>query len=1708
MRYAVILLVWVCLFSYNTNDSYARQSESDYSVLLQEALAAYNDEDYQKAADLFLSIANWYEVTENPDSVYVAYFFEMAGFSLYLNNDYVLAYSTLHKALQFKPAFNKEAFDTNGYDFSHENLLTLAAYSISQIKESNTEIAIPERGRTQIDRAQFRINEIISETHDTVIVAIDAGAYDGIIPGTLGSSYGVWSEMFTDRGAEYIGRVELFEVNQHSSKATIHLQKPDDPELRIMLGDLVRLSYRRPIMDWQTPLYDVYAQNIRFMNKSAVEFLDFRQLIDFGTPLFEQQVLYTLLDDIRKTALDISSRMQEEWLQPLENRRFAGLNLAEALIHSQIEDIISYLDFVNSFPGNFYGRTLQFNAFYAQWLIDSMTPGLQTLMAMLQEADNDESIFQLIDQYSNQIKTGNYLTHWVQKSTKYIDAGEYEKSLEILEIANIVAEQLSDKKALAWIQFNKAYRLDKMGEDERAIIEYELAYDLFLEVEDMEGASFSMNNRASSLVEIGRYRMAFEAYEQAYRLKKAFFGEHPAPEEKLSITRSKSGMGYSLFYLGDLSGAMEHFLVALTYIEDVNTVSAMYERAELYNFIGRAFERQGNESQALNFHEKERDLYISLMDESKTADALDWLAYATSNSSLANELYIQAYELKKRLDLKDGMAFSLSNAAQTFWQLGDYNKAVEFHLMAIDLREQTGNTQGQAYSWSKLGELYTKSGRINEAFQAYEKATGLYDALSDDLEIASLQKALGYLYLTIEDFKNSIEFYQKAIERYQKLEAMYEFGITLSDLGDVYFNAKEYQKAETLYRESLEIQKLTDDKTGMIYNQIYLGHIYRYFRINPSFARDYYSEALHKAIDLGNTSSKYNALSALAGLEVELGNYQIALDSYQIIKEYYSQVGDVQEAASILLDEAFIYMMLGEFDKAEAFIITAHETAIALNNASLKARSLSALGEIFRLKGDYPSFFTTLTTAYDAYVEMDNKWGIANSLISKGNFYNLTNDYEKAIQEYMKADSLYAELKVPYYSATPLNNIGNVYFMQGDHEQALVYFKRAYELNRAMGGTSNFALMIINNIGDAYREKKDYEQAEYWITKALNTSETSGNHRRYLAALRSRGNLKVDLNKYEDAFNDFIEVYSRGEETPEIEFQIEVGKLTGQTLMRLNRLDEARDYLSEALDRSRNIGSRRYLWSILGYLGELEFVSGNLEVALEYYRESIEVIEFTRNRLSGGEEAQQLFLASEAKLTIYDAIVRILMAFGEVEEAMIYALKGNIENVQSQVGTQVVSSQEEALQRAREIQLRISGLEQSLVQEKSRPENRQNTKLIEELNALKTIAEQNYLSFVQDIISRDRSLSRHLESSVNPNQLRANRRRIPAEMAVVQYLVSTNHLYIFVATSDSVFAREIPIAKQKIDEKVLAFYNTLKVRPSSNTRTIGITQPNTDSPEMVEERMNILRDELYQLLIGPVLHEISNRSHIAFIPNGTLNLIPFHALAPLDQEYLMLNNSFSTFYNNDLSVFGTQIYDFDEIRLFAIGNADNSLPFAETEVQLLAGLFPGSEVLIRNEATKSRLFNLSEEFNMLHFATHGVLDFQVAENSYLVLADDPDSGDDGRLSINDIFRIRNVENVGMVTLSACETAFNLENMIGWPVNTAIAFLNIGVPSVVATLWQVDDEATSLFMHYFYENIPTMDKATALRNARKSLAENERFNHPYYWAAFTLMGDWR
>jgi CHAT domain-containing protein len=76
------------------------------------------------------------------------------------------------------------------------------------------------------------------------------------------------------------------------------------------------------------------------------------------------------------------------------------------------------------------------------------------------------------------------------------------------------------------------------------------------------------------------------------------------------------------------------------------------------------------------------------------------------------------------------------------------------------------------------------------------------------------------------------------------------------------------------------------------------------------------------------------------------------------------------------------------------------------------------------------------------------------------------------------------------------------------------------------------------------------------------------------------------------------------------------------------------------------------------------------------------------------------------------------------------------------------------------------------------------------------------------------------------------------------------------------------------------------------------------------------------------------------------------------------------------------------------------------------------------------------------------------------------------------------------------------------VSLETAFLRAGTPTILASLWEVDDQATGIMMKTFYDNVMGQGKADALRGAQVALLKDPRYVYPYYWAPFVLVGDWR
>ena len=185
-----------------------------------------------------------------------------------------------------------------------------------------------------------------------------------------------------------------------------------------------------------------------------------------------------------------------------------------------------------------------------------------------------------------------------------------------------------------------------------------------------------------------------------------------------------------------------------------------------------------------------------------------------------------------------------------------------------------------------------------------------------------------------------------------------------------------------------------------------------------------------------------------------------------------------------------------------------------------------------------------------------------------------------------------------------------------------------------------------------------------------------------------------------------------------------------------------------------------------------------------------------------------------------------------------------------------------------------------------------------------------------------------------------------------------------------------------------------------------------------------------------------------------------------------------------------------------LGDPSYDLVFAQKEAIEVASTWANSKVFLRKEATEDALRRNGSDYNYIHFATHGQFFPDNPLKSAVLLSPGPHSN--GLLTVDKLYSLQLGAN--LVTLSACETGLskiaNGDDLMG----LTRGFLYAGSSSIVASLWKVDDLATSYLMIRFYQGMQKTDKRNALRKAQ--LETREKYPHPYYWASFQLTGSAR
>ena len=331
----------------------------------------------------------------------------------------------------------------------------------------------------------------------------------------------------------------------------------------------------------------------------------------------------------------------------------------------------------------------------------------------------------------------------------------------------------------------------------------------------------------------------------------------------------------------------------------------------------------------------------------------------------------------------------------------------------------------------------------------------------------------------------------------------------------------------------------------------------------------------------------------------------------------------------------------------------------------------------------------------------------------------------------------------------------------------------------------------------------------------------------------------------------------------------------------------------------------------------------------------------------------------------------------------------------------------------------------------------------------------------------------------------------------------------------------------------------LPSRDEIRKSTKGFIKELSDPPQRIYKG-SLASNRLFKELLLPIEDVLPDSiEHLIIVPDGFLYFLPFEALI-IESENKFVVEKFTISYAPSCS--SLLFLKKKDVRIehpksiLAIGNPRYNLkrisksehntssfilkeiynnqgydfspiPYSRKEIKNIAKLFPKQkcDTYLGDKATEEVVKRASlEDYKIIHFACHSLLDEKFPFRSALVLTIDNDSEEDGFLLVREIYNLR--LSADMIVLSACQTGKgkleNVEGVLGLP----RIFFYCGARSVVSSLWRINDKSTTQFMSYFYKYLSEeKSKSQALRLAKIKMI-NSKYSHPFFWASFVLYGD--
>jgi CHAT domain-containing protein len=532
-------------------------------------------------------------------------------------------------------------------------------------------------------------------------------------------------------------------------------------------------------------------------------------------------------------------------------------------------------------------------------------------------------------------------------------------------------------------------------------------------------------------------------------------------------------------------------------------------------------------------------------------------------------------------------------------------------------------------------------------------------------------------------------------------------------------------------------------------------------------------------------------------------------------------------------------------------------------------------------------------------------------------------------------------------------------------------------------------------------------------------------------------------------------------------------------------------------------------WRALALSGEAQAALGRTDEAIQSLEQAAALIESQRALLQS-EPARQSFFGS--KIEVYERLALLYLQTRPNEGERIWQL---MERAKARTLLDLVGGQPLAVKGAQVVALRERRPElfASLPGKSGAP--------LKGFGAQSMPLDQDALMHTPDELREAASLA-----SVQPVSLSAVQALLTPGETLLEYFTAGDSLLAAVVTSGAVKIVKLDgWGRERLHAEVEAVRRLLE-----------------DPASDYESPLRRLHDDL----VAPCLRDGLPRRLIV-VPAAALHYLPFAALVSRDGKFLLEQCELSYAASASALVWARQarqrqqegiLFASQGQRALVVANPRPHvgfapLPAAAIEGRDIAKLNAECALLIDGDATESAMMLALPYARWFHFAGHTDLPASSPVRAALLCTEEVE--EDGRLEVRDIFSLA-LPNCELAVLSACDTRLGRWSRGDEVMGLERAFLRAGVPTVVASLWKVDDSSTQLLMRSFYESLwqHRRGKLASLRAAqlavmngqlrdrielaRRGLGAPEPLiarptysgptRHPFFWAAFVLSGDWR